>query len=271
VVNLSAVTGGPVLIRPTVGGIFVDGTWMGSITALAPATNLVLRANDESGHTGDSAPIQVTLRNDLALTVTDLPDPVALGGDIHYLITVTNIGPSAATGVWLTNSLPASGVLVVVTNSQGICFSNGNVLVCELGALAADASAFVEMDVRTTSAEMVTNQATVYRAEADTYAANNYVVTVTWVASVFPSPLRFQMPGTAGDGLQLVLGTLDGSPIAPGRAARVQLFSTTDHSLTPSNWTLVNVAPVLTNGVLQFEGPSQTNSAFRFFRAEETP
>jgi hypothetical protein len=56
-VSLSALEGGQAVsggITPTQSGTFVDGTWAGQITAQTTLTQAVLRADDGSGHTGDS-------------------------------------------------------------------------------------------------------------------------------------------------------------------------------------------------------------------------
>jgi hypothetical protein len=46
-------------ITPTASGNFIHGMWTGSITVQQVATNLVLWADDGSGHTGSSTPFQV--------------------------------------------------------------------------------------------------------------------------------------------------------------------------------------------------------------------
>ena len=67
---------------------------------------------------------------DLALTMTDSPDPVAPGSPLTYSFTVTNDGPDF-TEVTVFNSLPANVTLVSATPSQGECFML-NALVCDL-------------------------------------------------------------------------------------------------------------------------------------------
>jgi hypothetical protein len=46
-------------VSPTVSGPFVNGLWTGQLTVLAPASNLVLRAVDVNGHSGDASAIEV--------------------------------------------------------------------------------------------------------------------------------------------------------------------------------------------------------------------
>jgi hypothetical protein len=46
-------------LAQTTSGIFVTGAWAGNLTVLQPATNVVLYANDGSGHFGSSNPFQV--------------------------------------------------------------------------------------------------------------------------------------------------------------------------------------------------------------------
>src|SRR6267142_1858120 len=52
---------------------------------------------------------------DLGLTLTDSPDPVVAGGNLTFTFVITNKGPDEATGVMLTNPLPPSVILQLVT------------------------------------------------------------------------------------------------------------------------------------------------------------
>jgi uncharacterized repeat protein (TIGR01451 family)/CSLREA domain-containing protein len=70
------------------------------------------------------------------------PPTVAPGSDITWSMTVTNLGPDAATAAELADTLPAG--LVFVSASAG-CAESGGVVTCALGDLAADESATVEI------------------------------------------------------------------------------------------------------------------------------
>ncbi len=94
-------------ISPVISGNFTNGLWNGSVTVLQPASNLVLRADDGSAHTGSSSPFAVALSNDVSIAVVDSPDPVLVGMNLVYALTIANVGPSPATGVIVTNNLPA--------------------------------------------------------------------------------------------------------------------------------------------------------------------
>jgi uncharacterized repeat protein (TIGR01451 family) len=52
---------------------------------------------------------------DLAVTKTDILDPVVAGSNLTYTITVTNAGPNNARSVQLTDPVPASTTFVSFT------------------------------------------------------------------------------------------------------------------------------------------------------------
>lgn len=119
---------------------------------------------------------------DLSITKTGSPDPVTVGNNLTYTITITNNGPNTATGVTLTDTLPGSVTFVSSTPSQGFC-SGAAVVTCSIGSLANSASATVAIVVTPTAAGTLTSTASVTAAETDTNAANNSATQGTTVSA----------------------------------------------------------------------------------------
>jgi len=75
--------------------------------------------------TADANPGQVSvllnISSDLAITMSDSPDPVVTGNNVAYSITVTNEGAAAASAVSITDTLPAGVNFVSAVSSQGSC------------------------------------------------------------------------------------------------------------------------------------------------------
>ena len=97
---------------------------------------------------------------DLALTLTDNPDPAAAGGDLLYSVLITNNGPNTANNVMVTNVLPAGVTLVSATPSQGSC-SGTTTITCNLGSMANSGTANIDILVVTSSTGTITDSATV--------------------------------------------------------------------------------------------------------------
>jgi len=107
---------------------------------------------------------------------------VPLGSNLTYTITVTNNGPTAATGVNLTDTLAAGLVLVSATPSQGSCSGTGPIN-CPLGNLAGGASATVTVVVSAAASGSYTNTASVTATQPDLNTGNNSYTAVGVVQS----------------------------------------------------------------------------------------
>ena len=103
-----------------------------------------------AGNDGASDPTAITSSVDLGVSQADAPDPVTVGAVETYTVTVQNGGPSNATGVMLTDTLPGAATYVGATPSQGSCVPFGATLTCSLGSLANGASATVTRPGRPT-------------------------------------------------------------------------------------------------------------------------
>ncbi len=115
---------------------------------------------------------------DLSVTKTDSPDPVTVGSNLTYTVTITNNGPDGATGVTLTDTLPAGVTFVSATPSQGSC---GGSVTCNMGTINNGASATVTIVVTPNTPGSITNIATVAGNETDPNLANNTAQAMTTV------------------------------------------------------------------------------------------
>jgi uncharacterized repeat protein (TIGR01451 family)/CSLREA domain-containing protein len=112
---------------------------------------------------------------DLAvISNVDSQDPVGAGSNVTYTITVKNIGPSpdTATGVVLHNVNPAGTTFVSASSSQGSCSGSGPVS-CALGSLPIGATAQVQVTVKTGSAGLITDAASVSATTSDPNPSND--------------------------------------------------------------------------------------------------
>jgi uncharacterized repeat protein (TIGR01451 family) len=115
---------------------------------------------------------------DLAVSNAASANPIFAGQNVTYTITVKNVGtPFSATGVALTDTLPASMTFVSATTSQGSLVtppvgSNGTVT-ANLGTIAPGTTATVTITVSATAAGVVVDSATATSNEAESTPADN--------------------------------------------------------------------------------------------------
>lgn len=119
---------------------------------------------------------------DLSTSMSAAPVASASGGSITYSIAVKNNGPERASGVVLSDALPAGTGLVSVA-SPGAC-TGTTTIACSLGVLPSGATADLSIKV-TAGFGTVTNTASVSSKAVDTNAANDSAS----VASTFTQPI----------------------------------------------------------------------------------
>jgi uncharacterized repeat protein (TIGR01451 family) len=122
--------------------------------------------------------LQVKKYVDLTVTMSASANPVFAGQNTTYTILVKNVSTQfSATGVTLTDVLPASLNFVSATTSQGSLVtppvgSNGTVT-ANLGSVATGATATVTITVSSTTPGVVVNTASATSTEAESTPANN--------------------------------------------------------------------------------------------------
>ncbi len=119
---------------------------------------------------------------DLAIAVTDLPDPLKINEQLTYQIAVNNYGELDATSVTVNDTLPANVTFGSITTSQGSCSGAGSIT-CNLGSIPSGGNATITIVVTTAQEGQLSNTATVSSGEADPNQANNTSTATTAVGN----------------------------------------------------------------------------------------
>jgi uncharacterized repeat protein (TIGR01451 family) len=140
-----------------------------SFTQTDLSGNLVAKTTVSSNSVEDISLVQPAATADLSITKSGSPNPVVSGQQLTYTIKATNTGGLSATGVTVSDRLPASAHFDSVSTSQGSCTrstsstpkTKDGTVSCGVGALAGGASATITIVVTPTKPGTVTNTATV--------------------------------------------------------------------------------------------------------------
>jgi uncharacterized repeat protein (TIGR01451 family) len=117
---------------------------------------------------------------DLAVSISDAPDPVLADTNLTYTVNVLNQGPQTATNVGLLDGLPPDADFVSVSPASECEYDEGSVI-CHLGSLNSGASRIVTIVVRPSErsghfppgGRTISNSAFVRSDEVDPNTANN--------------------------------------------------------------------------------------------------
>jgi uncharacterized repeat protein (TIGR01451 family) len=111
---------------------------------------------------------------DLALSMSDSPDPVAVGEPLTYALNVLNSGPSSAGGITVSDTLPKAVRMRSARSDHGRCVvRRPRDVECTLGGLGNGESADVTIVLRPTRTGTLTNGAAVHADQADPNGSNN--------------------------------------------------------------------------------------------------
>jgi uncharacterized repeat protein (TIGR01451 family) len=145
----------------------------GTITATASAS--AAQPDPRQGNNTAVASTTVGPSADIGLGILQFPNPVVVGSNLTYVVSVTNFGPSTATGVTLNQSLPPSVTLLSSNTSQGTVTASAGSILGDLGSVASGAKATITLVVATSTNTTLLTTATASAIEADVNPANNSV------------------------------------------------------------------------------------------------
>jgi uncharacterized repeat protein (TIGR01451 family) len=139
-------------------------------------SNTAWFTSTEGENGSDTDTTTITTAADLQIAKSDSVDPVVAGTSFTFDITVTNNGPSAATGVTVTDPLP-SGLTFNASGSSGECSAAGRNVTCDIGDLSADGEVTLNISVSAhatlTDGTLLRNTASVSGNETDPNAGND--------------------------------------------------------------------------------------------------
>ena len=197
---------------------------------------------------------------DLSISASADHNQVGSGNSVTYTLLVNNIGSTAASGVIITNILPASAVLGTVNLSQGTYTSTGGAVICSLNNLNAGASASVTISATPTVTGTALDLALVSANEVDLDAANN---TASVSVTVLPAAQAYLSSAVFNANHQFQL-TLTGQP-----NLKYIVLATTN--LATGTWTSVSTNTAASNGTFQFTDTNAPGLPSRFYRAMVAP
>lgn len=188
---------------------------------------------------------------DLSVTKSASANPVGVRSALTYTLTATNLGPQQASGVTLTDTLPAGVGLVAVTTSVGSCSAAAGTVTCLVGFLASGTSATVTITVTTpVSPGPIVNTAGIAAQQTDPDPANNSVSLTT---SVLGAELTGAFnPGSlvhrcSPSGRVCILSggfTLQNLGLGSARIVPVQFYLSDDAILSPESDRLLRTTRV---------------------------
>jgi uncharacterized repeat protein (TIGR01451 family) len=183
----------------------MQGVSTRGISAIAAAGLLAAIALGLLGGAGGaSAAVGST---DLSLTKADTADPVTVGDNFGYVITVRNTGLKDAGDVITADTLPSQVTYVSATPSSGTCQKAGSKVTCDLGQVNAGASATVTIMVKAAHSGTASNTASLTSAD-DTNAANNLDTETTVINKKPATPKPKKPKGKASCATPTIVGTV---------------------------------------------------------------
>jgi uncharacterized repeat protein (TIGR01451 family) len=100
-------------------------------------------------------------RYDVSMTKTASDATVTVGDTVTYSLVARNLGPDAAPGVVVTDTVPSELDVQNVSSSQGTCTVSGNRISCAVGTLAPGQTVTVTVRAKAIKAGATTNVGTV--------------------------------------------------------------------------------------------------------------
>jgi uncharacterized repeat protein (TIGR01451 family) len=202
-----------------------------TFTAPAEATVLTFRLTVNDGTLSDSSSVIITVNpvSDLSIAKTDSPDPVEAAQTLTYTLAVSNQGPSTATNVEVTDTLPAgtSNVSTSGTDPSWTCNEVSGKVTCTRASLAVGAAPQIQIQVKAPNeGGSISNTASVSATEYYPVPVNNSETQATSVTPVADMKITKTDSPDPVRAAQTLTYTLAVSNQGPSTATNVEVTDT---------------------------------------------
>jgi LPXTG-site transpeptidase (sortase) family protein len=223
-----------------------------TVTGTTAVTNIATKAAEVQSDPvagNDSASVTVTGQAaDIAITKTVSNLTPSFGTSVTFTVTATNTGPSNATGVEVTDSLPA-GLTFVSAAPSGTTTYNSGTGVWTIGPLANSASATLSIVATVSTTAVTTNTATRTAENQPDPGAGNDSATATITPVAADIAITKTVSNTTPNQNTNVTFTVTATNNGPSNATGVVV---TD--LLPAGLTFVSAAPSVGTSYNQVNG-----------------
>jgi uncharacterized repeat protein (TIGR01451 family) len=221
----------------------------------------------------------LTPQADLAVTISDSPDPVNALGNLTYTVTLTSTGPSTADTPTVTLPLPGSTTFVSASAPAGwiattpAVGSNGNVTFSDVSLAVGGSATFTvvaKVDIGVINDSTLTATATASSATTDPVLGNNTATATTLAKSGADLQLALSdspVPVIAGTNLTYTIEVGNNGPLDAENVTITDALpaGTTFVSLTsPAGWSATTPA-VGANGTVTITNPLFANAGSAIF------
>lgn len=244
-------------------------------TALGTVTNNVSVQGNEDDPYGpnDSFPLDTVIQPRADLSIAKFgPSHAVAGTTVRYDITVENLGPSTARGVYVVDTLPANVTFVAAAASgatEGTCSGSNSSVTCNLGVLPAGNTATIEIWIIPRRGPEIVNVATVGSSTIDPDLSNNTTTQVeTEIDDDRPYIILDPVCGPAGETIDIYgYSWQDG-----GNYREIELYIDSDGALDLNGATELPESPVARAAawIQQITIPAGTADGDYFIKAYQT-
>ncbi len=228
-----------------------NGTIVATVPFGARTGHISVEAPGGTNTSGGSFVLDYT--SDVQVWMTNFPNPVTVGSNLSYQVTVVNNGPFSAANVMLTNILPLSADLAAASLSKGVLVTNGNLLIGNLGQIDPGGFGSMLLSVVPRTTGTLVDSATVGSDYPDPLPANNSFSSFT---TVLPLPI-----------LAIELFSSNQVRLSWPVALTNFILQSTPSLMTNAFWSNINAAPIIAGAQ---RSVLQTNAGTRrFYRLSE--